>query len=77
MDKLIEILEDIESGLDYENCETLVDDNYLDSLDIISLVASIEDAFDVQIPTVDVVPENFNSVEAIWKLINKLEDEED
>ena len=77
MDKLIEILEDIESGLDYENCETLVDDNYLDSLDIISLVASIEDAFDVQIPTVDVVPENFNSVESIWKLINRLENEED
>lgn len=77
MDKLIEILEDIESGLDYENCETLVDDNYLDSLDIISLVASIEDAFNVQIPTVDVVPENFNSVESIWKLINRLENEED
>ncbi|MBR3325340.1 MAG: acyl carrier protein [Clostridia bacterium] len=75
MDKLIEILEDIESGLDYENCESLVDDNYLDSLDIISLVAAIEDAFNVQIPAVDVIPENFNSVESIWKLINRLEEE--
>ena len=75
MEKLIEILEDIESGVDYENCETLIDDNILDSLAIISLVAEIEDEFDVQIPTVEIVPENFNSAEKIWNLIQKLQED--
>ena len=75
MERLIEILEDIESGVDYENCTTLIDDNYLDSLAIISLVAEIEDEFDVQIPTVEVVPDNFNSAKAIWELIERLQEE--
>lgn len=75
MEKLINILEEIEPGVDYETCETLIDDNYLDSLSILSLVAEIEENFDVQIPTVEIVPSNFNSAKAIWNLIEKLEDE--
>ena len=76
MEKLIEILEGIESGVDYDNCTTLIDDNYLDSLAIISLVAEIEEEFEVQIPTVEIVPDNFNSAQAIWNLILKLQEEE-
>lgn len=75
MEKLLEILEGIESGVDYKNCTTLVDDGYLDSLSIISLVAEIEEAFDVQIPTVEIVPDNFNSAEALWNLIIRLQEE--
>lgn len=76
MEKLIEIMEEIEPGVDYENCTTLIDDNYLDSLAIISLVAEIEESFDVQIPTVEIVPNNFNSAKALWELIERLKEEE-
>jgi acyl carrier protein len=75
MERLIEILEEIEDGVDYENCTTLIDQGILDSLAIISLVAEIEDEFDVQIPTVEIVPANFNSAKAIWNLINRLQEE--
>lgn len=75
MEKLIEILEGIESGVDYNTCTTLIDDNYLDSLAIISLVAEIEEEFDVQIPTVEIVPDNFNSAEKIWNLITRLQED--
>ena len=75
MEKLIKILEEIQPEADYENCETLIDDNYLDSLAIISLVAEIEEEFDVQIPTVEIIPKNFNSAKAIWSLITRLEEE--
>ena len=75
MEKLIEILNEIEAGVDYENCKTLIDDGYLDSLAIISLVAEIEEEYDVQIPTVEIVPENFNSAEAIYELIKKIQEE--
>ena len=75
MEKLIEILEEIEPGVNYETCESLIDDNYLDSLAILSLVAEIEDNFEVQIPTVEIIPSNFNSAKAIWELIERLAEE--
>lgn len=76
MDELLEILEDIKPGVDFESETALVDDGILDSLAIIRLVNEISDEFDVEIQVTDLVPENFNSAEAIMNLINKLEDEE-
>ena len=75
MERLIEILEEIEEGVNYENCTTLIDDNILDSLAIISLIAELEEEFDIQIPTVEIIPSNFNSAQAIWNLITKLQEE--
>lgn len=76
MDTLIEILEDIQPEADYETCEDLIDGHYLDSLMILSLIAEIEDEFDVVIPTVEIVPANFNSAASLWKLIVRLQEEE-
>lgn len=76
MDKLIEILEDIKPDVDYKNCENLIDGHYLDSLSIISLVAEIEDEFDVTVPAVEIVPKNFNSVKAMWSMIERLQEED-
>lgn len=76
MEDLLEILEEIQPEVDYSTCTTLIDDHYLTSLDIISLVAEIEDEFDVMVPTVLIVPENFNSAQAIWNMIQKLSEED-
>lgn len=76
MEELIEILEEIQPEADYETCTTLVDDHILGSLAILSLVAEIEEAFDVEVPTVLIVPENFNSAQAIWDMIQKLVEED-
>lgn len=75
MEKLLEILKEIQEDVDYSNCTTLIDEGYLDSLAIISLVAEIEEEFDVQIPTVEIIPDNFNSAEAIWELIVRIQEE--
>ena len=75
MNELIETLEDIQPGVDYENCTTLIDDGLLDSLSIIAIVSEIEDNFDVVIPAVEIVPDNFNSAAALWALIERLQDE--
>ena len=53
MEKLIEILEELKPGVDYENKEDLIDGRYLDSLTILSLVSEIEEEFDVEIPAVE------------------------
>lgn len=76
MDRLIEILEDIQPDADYETCTTLIDDHILGSLQIISLVAELEDEFDISIPTVEIKPENFNSAAALWEMVQRLEDED-
>ena len=75
MEKLIEILEDLQPEVDYEKTEDLIVGRYLDSLTILSLVSEIEDEFDVEIPTVEIVPANFNSAKKIWALIEKLKEE--
>ena len=72
----MEILNELHPDVDFTKERSLVDSRILDSFDIVTLVAEIGDTFDVQISAVDMVPENFNSVEAIWELIEtKLEDE--
>ncbi|MBO5077085.1 MAG: acyl carrier protein [Clostridia bacterium] len=75
MDELLQILDEIHGGVDYENCTTLIDDGILDSFDIISIITEVSSAFDVQIPANEIVPDNFNSAAALWKLIERLEDE--
>ena len=76
MEELIEILEDIEPGVDYENCKTLIDDHILDSFGILTLVSEIEDAFDVEVSPAELVAENFNSAESLWAMICRLRGEE-
>ena len=76
MDELIDILKEIHPDVDYATETNLVDGKILDSFDIISLVSEIGDKFDVVVSAEHMLPENFNSAQAIWDLIRKLEDEE-
>ena len=73
--QIIEILEEIQPEADYETCQTLIDDHILTSLDVLSLVAELEDEFDVTIPTVEIIPSNFNSVDAIAAMVDRLQEE--
>ena len=74
-EQIIEMLEDIQPEADYETCQTLIDDHILTSLDVLSLVAELEDEFDVTIPTVEIIPSNFNSVDAIAAMVERLQEE--
>ena len=69
---IIEILEELAPGGDFEGCTTLVDSRVLDSLTIVALVSELEDAFDITIPAVEVVVENFNAVEGLTALVQRL-----
>lgn len=74
MDKLLEILNDIQPDVDYENCTTLIEDGLLDSFAILSIVGELEDEFDISMTPMEIIPENFNSVEAMWKMIQRLQE---
>ncbi|MCC2254146.1 phosphopantetheine-binding protein [Ruminococcus sp. CLA-AA-H200] len=72
MEKLLEILEDIQPDADYENCTTLIDDGILDSFAILSIVSEIEDEFGVSVTPAEIIPDNFNSAQAMWEMIQRL-----
>ena len=72
MDRLLELLKEIRPDVDFENETELIDDGILDSFDVVSIISEIDDAFGVQIRINELDPENFNSAEAIWTLIQKL-----
>ncbi len=75
MEKLLEILEGLHPEVDFETCDNLIDGKIFDSFDIVTLVAEINEEFDVAIPAEELIPDNFNSAEAIWDLIQKLDEE--
>ena len=75
MEKILEILKEIRPDVDFENETKLIDDEILDSFDIISIVGEFNDAFDISIDVYDLEPDNFNTVAAMQELIEKLQNE--
>ncbi len=75
METLLQILGEMHPEVDFATTGGLIDDGILDSLDIVSLVAQIDEEFGVTLPAEEIVPENFNSAEALWALITRLDEE--
>lgn len=75
MEALMEILENLHPEIDFNTCETLIDDGLIDSFDIVTIISEINEEYDVVIPAEEIVPDNFNSAKALYALIQKLEDE--
>ena len=69
--KILSILNDIDDGIDYEHETKLIDDHLLDSFGIISLVSEFEETFDISIDAACMVPENFNSLAAIQRMVEE------
>lgn len=74
-EKIIGILNDIKEDVDYETCTALIKEGILASLDIIQLVGSLNDEFDISIPASEIIPRNFDSVDAMVAMVSRLLDE--
>lgn len=74
MEELLDILSNLFPDVDFETEDRLVDEKLLDSYDLDSIVAEIEDQFGVSVPADCVNAENFNSAEAMYDLIQRLEE---
>lgn len=72
MNELIKILETVKPGYDYKKEKNLIDDEILSSYEIVAIVAKINKVFDVEFPVDEMIPENFNSAEALYKIVEEL-----
>ena len=74
-DTILEILEYNGEDVDFDTCETLIDNGILSSLDIIQLIGAQNDEFDISNPATEIIPENFNSVDAMAAMVARLSEE--
>lgn len=74
MQKLLEILRDVNEDVDFENETALVDEGYIDSFDINVIIAALDEAYDIHIKVGDIEPENFNSAEAILATVKRYQE---
>ena len=72
MEKLYALLEDIRPDVDFRTINTLVSDGFIDSFDIVTIIAAIEEEFAVEISVDSMLPENFESATAMMSLIEEV-----
>lgn len=73
MERLLEILKSINDTVDFEAQTAIIDDEIIESLELMELISEMEDAFDISIEMEDIIPDNFNTVEAMWALVERLQ----
>ena len=71
---LVAILADLHPEVDFEKEEHLIDEKIFTSFDVVSIIAEVDDRFDITVPAGEIVPANFNSAKALFALLTRLED---
>ena len=74
MKKLMEILMELDDSIEWENETALIDERILDSFGVISLISELEEQFDIEIEASEIIPQNLNSADAMWKMIQRLQE---
>ncbi|MBR2188040.1 MAG: acyl carrier protein [Eubacterium sp.] len=72
MERLLEALKRVNPNVDFTSSKKLVTDKVIDSIDITSILAELEEEFDIEIDMEYVTPENLDSVEAMWEMIQEM-----
>lgn len=71
MEKLLEVLKEVRDDIDFAGQYGLVDEGVIDSLDLTQIIAALDEAFDIHIPSGEIEPENFNSVQDMLALVKR------
>ena len=75
MEELLDILAEIKDDVDFETEDKLIDDGILDSFDILQIISALNDEYDISIPASEIIPENFNSAESLWDMVQRLQED--
>ncbi len=71
MEKLLEALKEVRDDIDFAGQYGLVDEGVIDSLDLTQIIVALDEAFDIHIPSGEIEPENFNSVQDMLALVKR------
>lgn len=74
MNELLKILEEVKPNIDFKNETDLIDSGIIGSFDIVTIIAMINEAFDIEFPIEELTPENFKTVEALYNTIRRLQE---
>ena len=74
MEELIKLLSETIEGVDFENEDRLMTDKVISSIDLTEIIAEIEDHYDIEIDMEYLIPENFESAQAMLNMIEELQD---
>ena len=72
--KVLDALTEVRDDVDFENETALVDDGVIDSLDLTQMIAALDEAFGIHIPSGEIEPENFNNLDAIIELVHRYQE---
>ncbi len=72
MEKLLSILESIKPGVDFKSSKNMIEEGLIDSFDMVTIIASINAEFDIDFSVAEIVPENFETVETLYKTIERI-----
>ena len=75
-EQLLDMLRDMHPDIDFETAEGLIDRKVLTSFDVVSIAAELSETYGVELGAVDIVPENFNSAEAMLAMVQRLVEED-
>ena len=70
-EKVLEILSNIRPEIDFTEDVNFIEEGMLDSFDVVTVVSDLDTTFGISIDGVDIVPENFSSIDAIINLLKK------
>ena len=70
--QIINAILEVKPGVDLESSKDFIEDGIIDSFDVITIISELNDIFDVEIGMLDLVPENFKSIDTIAAMIQRL-----
>ncbi len=69
-EKILAICVSVDDSIDFSST-VLMDDGVMSSLTLVEIISELSDAFDIEIPYEDIVPDNFNSIDAMVTLVQR------
>lgn len=70
-ERIMNVLKEIRPDVDFEKEKAMIDDEVLESFDVIQIVTTLMDEFEIFIDAEDIEPENLNSFEDICDLVRR------
>ncbi|MGN1368197.1 MAG: acyl carrier protein [Aristaeellaceae bacterium] len=71
MEKLLQALSEVRDDVDFAHQTKLVEEGVIDSLDLTQIIAALDEAFGIHIPSGEIEPENFDSAGQMLALVRR------